>query len=103
MEKWSEYKRSGEFKPFEEVFRSILRAYNLEKKFTEQEVMASWEEMMGKGVASRTENLRIDNNILYVKLNSSVMREELNFGKKVIIQRVNEKAGFQLILDVWLE
>jgi hypothetical protein len=34
-------------------------------------------------------------------MDSSVMREELSYGKDVIIQRVNEKAGAEIITDVW--
>jgi hypothetical protein len=30
-----------------------------------------------------------------------VMREELLFGKSIIIQRVNETAGSEIITDVW--
>jgi hypothetical protein len=29
------------------------------------------------------------------------MREELKYGKSVIIQRVNEYAGKEIITDVW--
>lgn len=29
------------------------------------------------------------------------MRDELMHGKQVIIQRVNQKAGFEMIKDVW--
>jgi hypothetical protein len=49
----------------------------------------------------RTTDLHIINHILYVTLNSSVMRDELQAGKQVIINRVNEKAGRPYIVDVW--
>jgi hypothetical protein len=29
------------------------------------------------------------------------MRDELQHGKQIIILRLNEKAGFQMIEDVW--
>jgi hypothetical protein len=29
------------------------------------------------------------------------MRDELSYGKSIIIARVNEKAGCELITDVW--
>jgi hypothetical protein len=34
-------------------------------------------------------------------MDSAVMRDELSYGKQVIIQRINEKAGFDMIRDVW--
>jgi hypothetical protein len=45
--------------------------------------------------------LKIKNKILYITLNSSVMRDELQHGKAIIIQRVNETAGKELINDIW--
>jgi hypothetical protein len=56
---------------------------------------------MGPAVASRTTEIRIQNKILILKLDSSVMRDELQHGKQIIILRLNEKAGFQMIEDVW--
>jgi len=29
------------------------------------------------------------------------MRDELSYGKQIIIDRVNEKAGFEIINDIW--
>jgi hypothetical protein len=59
--------------------------------------------MMGKAVALRTTKLKIQDKILRITLNSSVMRDELQHGKQVIIERVNQTAGFQIIEDVWFD
>lgn len=98
-----ERKRTGEAEPMKELIDKLMRAYQLNNKLNELEVLDKWEEMMGKAVAVRTEKLRIQHKILYLKLNSSVMREELQHGKSVIIQRVNETAGFEIINDIWFE
>jgi hypothetical protein len=36
-----------------------------------------------------------------LKLDSSVMREELQQGKSIIIQRLNDFAGIQIVRDIW--
>lgn len=56
---------------------------------------------MGRAVFLRTQNIYIKNKILYLELDSSVMQDELQHGKTVIIQRVNETAGSEIITDVW--
>lgn len=101
MKEWNENKRSGDSSPMKEVMDKLLRAYQLTGKMAEMEVINRWEEMMGKAVATRTTNLRIDGKTLHIYLNSSVMRDELSYGKDIIIQRVNETAGFEIITDVW--
>jgi len=97
----NENQRSKENVGLGDVITKILKAYRLDGKMKEIEVLAKWEEMMGKAVALRTKNITIRNKVLHLELDSSVMREELLYGKSIIIQRINETAGVELITDVW--
>lgn len=101
MSEWNENKRSGHATPMKELVDKLMRAYQLQGKMTELDVLDKWEEMMGKAVAFRTTKLSIRNKTLYIELNSSVMRDELVHGKQIIIERVNQQAGFRIIEDVW--
>ncbi len=95
-------KRSADSQPLKEVIDRFLKAFSLENKMKEMDVIAAWPELMGSAVAFRTKSIKIHNKILYLEINSSFMREELLNGKEIIITRINEKAGKQLINDVWL-
>lgn len=97
----SDLKRTSSEAPLKEVLDRWLKAYGLEGKMKELDVINAWPELMGEAVAHRTTEIRIRNNKLFLKLGSSVMRDELLQGKSIIIQRVNEHAGIQLIDDVW--
>jgi hypothetical protein len=79
----------------------IMKAYRLDGKLKEIDVLSKWEEMMGRAVFLRTKNISIKNKVLQLQLDSSVMRDELLNGKSIIIQRVNQVAGYELITDVW--
>jgi hypothetical protein len=57
--------------------------------------------LMGVAVANRTKEIRIQNRKLYLTIDSSVMREELLLGKKIIIDRLNDFAGQELVNDIW--
>lgn len=81
----------------------LMKSLGLQDKMKEIEVIEAWPELMGNGVAHRTEKLYIRNKILHIKLNSSVMRDELQYGRTIIIDRVNKFAGFGIIHDVWFE
>ena len=50
---------------------------NLGGKLNETAVINSWEEIVGKAISSRTSKIYINDHILYVHLNSSVVRNEL--------------------------
>ena len=98
-----ENKRSSEFKPLGDLVDRLMKAYQLDDKLAEIDVLSKWEEMMGKAVALRTRNIYIKDKVLILEIDSSVMREELMFGKKVIIQRINEVSGKELIIDVYFK
>lgn len=89
--------------PLKELIDRFLKAYRLDSKMKEMDVINGWSELMGPAIAHRTEQLKIRNQVLIVKMNSSVMRDELQRGKQIIILRVNEFAGFNIIKDVWFE
>ena len=52
---------------------------------------------MGNGVNNYTTNILLKQETLYVQLSSSVLREELSYGKEKIITMLNEHLGKELI------
>jgi len=97
----NEKKRSSNEKHLGDVIDKLLKAYNLEDKMKELDLLEAWPDLMGKAVAHRTKSIEIKNQKLLLKIDSSVMREQLHIGKQVIIQRVNEFMGKEVIRDVW--
>lgn len=97
----SDLKRTSNEAPLKEVIDRWLKAYKLDGKMKEIELVNAWPELMGTAVAHRTKEISIRNKTLYLKMESSVMRDELAHGKSIIIQRVNEHAGFEIINDIW--
>ena len=97
----NETKRTSNEAPLKDVIDRWLKAYRLDGKMKEMDIIDARPEMMGTAVANRTRQLTIKNQTLYLKMDSAVMRDELSHGKQVIIERINQKAGFEMINDVW--
>ena len=97
----SDLKRTSNEAPLKDVIDRWLKAYGLDGKMKEMEIIEAWPEMMGAAVAHRTKKLEIKNEVLRITMDSSVMRDELAHGKTIIIERINEKAGCAIIKDVW--
>lgn len=95
------FKRNSNQNTLGEVIDKLLRAYRLDGKMKEMDIIESWPELMGIAVANRTKSIQIKNKKLILQMDSSVMRDELSYGKQIIIDRVNEKAGFEIINDIW--
>ena len=98
---YNEKKRSSKEKHLGDVINKLLKAYDLEDKMKELDLLQAWPDLMGKAVAHRTKSIEVKNQKLILKIDSSVMREELHIGKQVIIHRVNEFMGKEVIRDVW--
>ena len=96
-------KRNRNDEPINEVVTRWLKSYNLDKKYNEFKVINGWEELMGKAIASRTKEIFINKKVLHLKLESSVLRNELSHSKEVLINKVNDFAGFEMINDVVLK
>lgn len=97
----NENKRTANQSTIGELIDKLMKAYRLDGKLKEIDVLESWGEMMGLAVANRTKNIQIKNKTLYLTMDSAVMRDELSYGKTIIIERVNQKAGFEMINDVF--
>ncbi|SVA61611.1 uncharacterized protein METZ01_LOCUS114465 [marine metagenome] len=57
---------------------------------------------MKNGVANYTTDINLKNGTLYIKLKSSVLREELSYGKEKIVKLLNEKLKKDLIKKIVL-
>lgn len=78
----------------------LLNVYRLKGKFDETSVIAYWPELMGKAVANRTTQIYIMQKKLFVRLESSVVKNELLMVRTGIIQKINERAGAEVIIDI---
>jgi predicted nucleic acid-binding Zn ribbon protein len=86
-----------------EAMKDYIREMHLEGKLNEVGIINSWEETVGKAIASRTTKIYIRDKVLYVNLSSSVVRNELLMLRQALIEKLNEKVGAQVIQDIVLK
>ncbi|TDQ07657.1 DUF721 domain-containing protein [Pedobacter metabolipauper] len=78
----------------------MLKVYKLKGRFDETAVIAFWPELMGNAVANRTTQIYIAHNKLFIRVESSVIKNELLMVRTGIIQKINERAGTEVITDI---
>ncbi|HYG50943.1 MAG TPA: DUF721 domain-containing protein [Flavobacteriales bacterium] len=96
-------KRKSNEMPIKEAIDRLLKVYKLDHKMVELDAVKCWEEMMGAAIAKRTREIFIANKVLYLKLNSAPLKEELLMSKSLIVQRLNERMGKEVITDVFFK
>jgi hypothetical protein len=85
-----------------EAIRDYINEMKLGGKLSEVGIINSWEEIVGKAISSRTTRIYIKDHVLYVHLNSSVVRNELLMLREVLREKLNGKAGSEVIKDIVL-
>jgi len=83
-----------------DVIRAFLKQHRLEKKLDETKLIHSWEKIVGDMIARHTRNIYIRNRILFVKLDSPALANELSYARAKIVKSLNKEAGKELIEDV---
>lgn len=95
-------KRNNEHLPISDILKEFVDSNNLQSGLDKVNVRDAWAKMMGNGVNNYTTNIVLDRDILYVQLSSSVLREELSYGKEKIIKMLNESLDKDLIKKIVL-
>jgi predicted nucleic acid-binding Zn ribbon protein len=83
-----------------EAMQDYIREMKLGDKLREVNIIDSWEDTVGKAIASRTSKVYIKDSVMYVNLKSSVVRNELMMIREAIRQKINEKAGGEYIKEI---
>jgi glycine cleavage system protein P-like pyridoxal-binding family len=95
-------KRLSNNSPISDILKEIIITNKLTAGINEVDVKDAWKNLMGNGVNSYTKNIILKNSTLYVELTSSVLREELSYGKDKIIKLINDELRKDVVKDVIL-
>ncbi len=95
-------KRINEFHSIQDLMKDVIEENKLTKGMQQINVKDAWSKLMGNGVVSYTQNIELNGSTLVVRLKSSVLREELSYGKEKIIKMMNDELGEKLISKILL-
>lgn len=92
--------RSAELSTVGEALNQLLDTYQLKAKYEQTQLIESWERLMGHPVARRTDKIYVSNRVLYVKLNSAPLKQELNMSRSKILALFLQEFGEAIVEDV---
>lgn len=90
-------KRENDHQSLSEVLKNFVTDNKLQTGLDKVEIKNAWAQVMGPAIEKYTQAIRLERNTLYVQLTSSVLREELSYGKEKIISNINESLGKTLV------
>jgi len=84
------------------VIEAFLKQSGMDKGLNKHHVIKSWENIVGERINTATQNIYFKNDILYVKITSPIVKNELRMIKSAIIERINRSAGYDIVKDIFI-
>lgn len=86
--------------PLKESLDQFLDHFRLKQKAKEYKLIAKWETIVGPMIGKYTEEIKVHNNKLYLKINSSSVKHQLTMSREQVIDMVNTEIGEGFIKDI---
>ncbi len=80
-----------------ELLEEFFKRPYVAAKVAEGKLPDTWREIVGDHVANLTSELRLDKHILYVRIQSSVVRSELFYQREALKEEINRRSGIRLV------
>ena len=95
-------KRKREHSSLAEMLSEFISKNQLQSGLDKVAVRDAWFKVMGVAISKYTTQVLLERDVLYVQLSSSVLREELSYGREKIIKLINAEIGKELITKLVL-
>ena len=95
-------KRNSDTKSIKLIIDNFINNNSLSGGLNNVKIQGLWKSTMGANVNSYTTEINLKNKTLYIKLSSSVLRQELSYGKQKIIDILNNEIGENIVTKIVL-
>lgn len=85
-----------------EALNDFKSQKKLARGFERVNIETAWKDVMGPGIVKYTTGMKFTAGTLIVNLSSSVLREELMYGRSKIIENLNEYLKQDLVTKIVL-
>ena len=83
-----------------EILSQIMEQPIMSKGISDSLAVKAWGEVLGASALRKTTNIYIKEKVLFVSINSSILRHELFLNKRKIIDSINEHVGSKVVRDI---
>ncbi len=92
-------KKSNEL-TLKQAIDELMNQTNMSDHIYAVRISEVWGRIMGKTIADHTLEMKLKKDILFIRLDSSVLREELSYAKQKIIQVINRELQKNIIKNI---
>lgn len=89
-------------KPLGELIKEFYEQHRGLDYIDEVKAVNSWPKVVGSFIASHTIDLSVKNHVLFVRVDSDALRNELSYSKSLLLKNLNEIVGKELLSEIVL-
>ena len=82
------------------ILERVLSSLNLGIKVKQYRIWEVWDSVVGEAIARQAQPKQIRAMVLWVTVSSSTWMQQLEFMKRQIVERINERIGEKVISDI---
>lgn len=83
-----------------DVLGEVIDQMGIQQKLDEARAVESWYEVAGISINEVTERVWIDRKRMFIKVSSSVWRQELHLQRNEWLERIHEVVGREVIQEI---
>lgn len=92
--------RKREAQSLSEILGESLRNLQIDGKINETRVIDAWADVVGPVISAHTGNKYVSRRVLYVQMDTPIVRNELQLMRQSLVERLNKAAGADTIKDI---
>lgn len=87
-------------KPLADLIKEFYELHKGPDYLDEVKALDAWKQVVGPFIASHTIDLSIKNHVLFVRVDSDVLRNELSYSKSLLLKNLNERVRKEVITEI---
>ena len=83
-----------------DILKEFFERPYVARRVAEGKLPEFWREIVGEHIASLTTEFRYERGILYIGISSGVARQEVFYRRDELAQRINQRAGHDIVRSI---
>lgn len=92
--------KNRDLAPFKEALEKYLKEKKWDKRIKGYQIIDNWKDLVDKEIAHSSQPIKIQDKCLFLAVKSNVWANELNLRKGELIEKINLKAGEEIISNI---
>lgn len=83
-----------------DIITELLKQEHLDVQLDEHRAVALWPEVVGKAINGYTVSCKVEKGVMYVRLTSAPLRNEMMLTRSHLIKAINKRLGRDIIKEI---